>query len=314
MVKLTNLKKEDFESILLNYSIGQYVSYKHIPKAFENTVYFVKTTKGKFVLKVFEQTKEKDVRNQTKMQEYLAENGNPVPRIIKNNKDKNIYYFKNKLIQIQEFADGKRVTLNDGLIQQYGKTISKIDFDLKKIKMQDFYPWGKEFEFKKMKIYSGKKINLMNEHTKLLKQIRQLNRSKLRKSVVHGDLNLDNTLIYKNKINAIIDFGDSHTGFLITDPTIFVCDEIITKKSFNYKKINLFLREYKKKIKLNTEEKKAMFLFAKLRCIYSMNWCNQMSKKHGSTNEKLKSLFDEYYSKYNLFSRETMQNFIKNIS
>jgi len=314
MVKLTNLKEKDFESILSNYSIGKYISHKHITKAFENTVYFVKTKQGKFVLKVFEQTKEKDVRNQTKMQEYLAGKGNPVPRTIKDKKGKSIYYFENKPIQIQEFADGKRVKLNNNLIRQYGKVIRKIDFDLMKLKVPGFYPWGKEFEFKKMKIYSGKKINLVNEHTKLLKQIRQLNRSKLRKSVVHGDLNLDNTLIYKNKINAIIDFGDSHTGFLITDPTIFVCDEIITKKSFNYKKINLFLREYEKKIKLNTEEKKAMFLFAKLRCIYSMNWCNQMSKKHGSTNEKLKSLFDEYYSKYNLFSRETIQNFIKNIS
>jgi len=93
---------------------------------------------------------------------------------------------------------------------------------------------------------------------------------------------------------------------------IFICDEIITQKSLNYKKINLFLNEYEKKMKLNNEERKAIYLFSKLRCIYSMNWCNQMSKTHGK-NRELQSLFDEYYSKYILFSKESMKNFVKKL-
>ena len=309
---MEKLNKLDFDAILSNYSIGQYVLNKHIPKAFENTVYFLQTTKGKYVLKIFEQTKISEVKNQTKIQEYLAKKNNPVPRIIKDKKGKDIQYFEKKPIQIQEFAKGKRVKLSIKLIIAYGKTISKIDFDLKKLKMPNFNPWGFDFEFKKMKIYSGKKLNLKKEHSKLLKEIKKLDKYKLTKSIVHGDLNLDNALVYKNKINAIIDFGDSHTGFLVTDPTIFICDEIITKKSLNYKKINLFLNEYEKKMKLNNEERKAIYLFSKLRCIYSMNWCNQMSKKHGK-NRKLQSLFDEYYSKYKIFSKELMQNFVEKL-
>ena len=307
------IQKKEFDSILSNYSIGQYVSHKHFPKAFENTVYFLQTTKGKYVLKIFEQTKVKAVQNQTKIQEYLASKNNPVPKIIKDKQGKDIQYFEKKPIQIQEFANGKRVKLSIKLIIAYGKTISKIDFDLKKLKISKFNPWGVDFEFKTMKIYSGKKLDLKKEHSKLLKEIKKLDKYKLTKSIVHGDLNLDNTLVYKNKINAIIDFGDSHTGFLVTDPMIFICDEIITKKSLNYKKINLFLNEYEKKMKLNNEERNAIYLFSKLRCIYSMNWCNQMSKKHGK-NRKLQGLFDEYYSKYILFSRESIQTFVEKIS
>ena len=312
MCKPTILQKKEFDSILSNYSIGQYVSHKHFPKAFENTVYFLQTTKGKYVLKIFEQTKVKAVQNQTKIQEYLASKNNPVPKIIKDKQGKDIQYFEKKPIQIQEFANGKRVKLSIKLIIAYGKTISKIDFDLKKLKISKFNPWGVDFEFKTMKIYSGKKLDLKKEHSKLLKEIKKLDKYKLTKSIVHGDLNLDNTLVYKNKINAIIDFGDSHTGFLVTDPMIFICDEIITKKSLNYKKINLFLNEYEKKMKLNNEERNAIYLFSKLRCIYSMNWCNQMSKTHGK-NRELQSLFDEYYSKYILFSKESMKNFVKKL-
>jgi len=208
---MEKLNKLDFDAILSNYSIGQYVLNKHIPKAFENTVYFLQTTKGKYVLKIFEQTKISEVKNQTKIQEYLAKKNNPVPRIIKDKKGKDIQYFEKKPIQIQEFAKGKRVKLSIKLIIAYGKTISKIDFDLKKLKMPNFNPWGFDFEFKKMKIYSGKKLNLKKEHSKLLKEIKKLDKYKLTKSIVHGDLNLDNALVYKNKINAIIDFGDSHT-------------------------------------------------------------------------------------------------------
>ncbi|MHA1829186.1 MAG: hypothetical protein ACTSX6_11135 [Candidatus Heimdallarchaeaceae archaeon] len=55
-MKITDLSKKDFENILENYNIGKYNSSKHIPWALENTVYILKTTKGKFVLKVFEES------------------------------------------------------------------------------------------------------------------------------------------------------------------------------------------------------------------------------------------------------------------
>jgi homoserine kinase type II len=313
MVKLTPLTKNDFKEILLNYSIGQYISSKHLTKALENTVYYLKTTKGEFILKVFEQIKIETIVFQTKVQKYLEKTNNPVPKIILSKEHKDILYFGKKPIQIQKFAKGKRVRLDNNLIKDYGKVIGKISFDLSKLDLDGVFPWGKDFEFKKMKIYPGKQINLKNEHNKYLSQLKKLDRKKLSRSIVHGDLNLDNTLVYKNKINAIIDFGDTHNGFLVTDPTIFICDEIISKNKFNYKKIHIFIQAFEKKVKLNNEDKKAIYYFSKLRCIYSMNWCNQMLLKHKKGN-RIDSLFLEYYSKYNLFSKEPIEDFIKKIS
>ncbi len=48
--------KKDFEKILEKYSIGKLLSYKKLPKALENTVYYFKTSKGEFVLKLFERS------------------------------------------------------------------------------------------------------------------------------------------------------------------------------------------------------------------------------------------------------------------
>jgi homoserine kinase type II len=94
MKKVIGLTKQDFKNILGKYVIGEYVSHKHIQKAFENTVYFLQTTKGKYVLKIFEQTKVKAVQDQTKIQEYLASKNNPVPKIIKDKQGKDIQYFE----------------------------------------------------------------------------------------------------------------------------------------------------------------------------------------------------------------------------
>lgn len=293
----TILKKNDFEKILSNYSIGRYASSKVSSKALENTVYFVRTNTGKYVLKIFEQTPKKDVIQQTTIQEYLFKKNNPVPKIFSTKDGENIYYYNKKPIQIQEFKEGKRVKLNKNLIKKYGKIIGKIDSDLKKLKINNLFPWGKEFEFKKIHIYESTKINLKKEHLLILKEIKKLNKRKLTKALVHGDLNLDNTLIHNNKINAVIDYGDSHNGFLVTDPMVFICDEIINTK-INHKKIELFLKEYSQKITLTTEDKKALWLFAKLRCIYSMNWCNKMQKQ--KPTHRANKLFNEYYSKYKL--------------
>jgi len=301
--------KKDFEKILEKYSIGKLLSYKKLPKALENTVYYFKTSKGEFVLKLFERST-KTVENQTMVQEHLQKN-NPIPKIIRTKNNKSISFYEKKPVQIQEFAKGKRVRLNNKLIKDYGKIIGQIDLDLKKLEIRNFFPWGKEFEFKKTKLCSNKKIDLEKEQEKILKELKKINKKKITRTIVHGDLNLDNSLIHKNKINAIIDFGDSHTGFLITDPMIFICDEIITSK-MNYKKIKLFLKEFEKKIKLSKEEKKALYYFTLNRCLYSMDWCNRMQQKHENKKRPSK-MFEEYLVKYKLLKQEGLERFLEEI-
>ena len=172
MKKVIGLTRQDFKNIIDKCSIGGYVSHKHIPNALENMVYFLGTTKGKYVLKVFEQTKEKEIKNQTIIQEYLSKKDNPVPKIIKAKNRKDILYYRGKPMQIQEFAEGKRVKLTNKLTGEYGKVIGKIDSDLMELKLTNFYPWGKEFEFGPMKICPCSKIDLKKEHKKLLKEIK----------------------------------------------------------------------------------------------------------------------------------------------
>lgn len=57
MSKTINLSKKEVERILTNYNIGNYVSHKHIPWTLGNSVYYLNTSKGRFILKVHQGTK-----------------------------------------------------------------------------------------------------------------------------------------------------------------------------------------------------------------------------------------------------------------
>ena len=72
------LKKRDFEEILSNYRIGKYVRSKHIKHAFGNTVYFIWTTRGRYVLKVFEEDRPGFIDFQMKVMNYLSRKNLPV--------------------------------------------------------------------------------------------------------------------------------------------------------------------------------------------------------------------------------------------
>jgi Ser/Thr protein kinase RdoA (MazF antagonist) len=51
-MKLNQLTKEDFRDVLENYEIGDYRDHKYLFTG-GNLVYKLKTTKGKYILKVY---------------------------------------------------------------------------------------------------------------------------------------------------------------------------------------------------------------------------------------------------------------------
>ena len=72
MVILTKLSKTDFENILEFYDIGSYKNSKHIDWALANTVYKLKTTKGFYILKIFEKASPQFINYQIKVIDYLS--------------------------------------------------------------------------------------------------------------------------------------------------------------------------------------------------------------------------------------------------
>ena len=54
MAVYTKLNEKDILNILSDYTIGYLIQFEGIEDGIENTNYFIKTNKGKFILTIFE--------------------------------------------------------------------------------------------------------------------------------------------------------------------------------------------------------------------------------------------------------------------
>lgn len=319
-MKLTNLRKKDFDEILINYNIGKYKKSKHIDFALGNTVYILETTKGKYVLKIFERAKLEYINYQIKTMNFLYKKKVSVPSLIKTKNKQFLLIHNGKKILVQKFVEGKiPKKLTESLLKDMGKKIGQMDKNLLRLKLTERFVWEKDHEFKHAEYRVGKieNFDFNEEEKKLLAELEKINRKKLRKSVVHGDCHSVNLLVKGERITAIIDWDDVHEDYLIYELSAFIAHTFFITPlyyrtgNFNKEHLRLFLREYQKHIKLNDEEKKAIYFFIKQRFLIVIGWSSDQMKFHKDWIEKLKNDQIRRIKQYNFFKKMPLQEFMQ---
>jgi len=307
------IRKEDFEKILEYYDIGEHKSHKNIFTG-TNTIYIIKTNKGKFLMKIFENASLKFVKDQINLMEFLKKTKVSTPKIINTKSNQGLLiYNKNKII-IQEFIEGKNpVKFSLELIKDLAKKFGTLGQILLKYKKKPNSDWKKNHEFKLInwKIKNISNINVEEESKSLIKFLKKININKLRKSIVHGDLTDSNFLIKNKKLLAFIDWDDFHEDYLIYEISVFIAHCLITKKEIKTKLIKSFLTEYQKVIKLNNEEKRALYYFVKQRMLAAASWSVNQIEKHKDKDKEFLKWASQMIDKYKIFNKITLEEFLK---
>lgn len=84
MAVYTDVTTDDLTRFLSGYDLGELLSYKGIAEGVENSNYLVDTTKGRFILTLYEKRVEAgDLPYFMALLDHLADRGNPVPPAIK---------------------------------------------------------------------------------------------------------------------------------------------------------------------------------------------------------------------------------------
>ena len=123
MIK-TKIDKKEFEKILFPYDIGHYAGHEYVPIAVDNTVYFLKTNKGKYTFKVLENSDDFVVKYEADFTNYLKGKGVPVQEIIKDNKGNLFKKFRGKNFFIFRYIDAKHKSkLTPSLVKEYAEKI-----------------------------------------------------------------------------------------------------------------------------------------------------------------------------------------------
>jgi Ser/Thr protein kinase RdoA (MazF antagonist) len=314
MTILTPLTVEDFKTILTEYNIGSYKSHKHIPKALFNTVFELNTSKGKYVLKVYEYEIKSFIHYQVRLTSALIKQGVPVPENLSNKKSAYLIDYKNKLIGIQKFINGTSLTkkCNRALLSNVTKGIIALDKELLKLNFRGGDNWGYAHEFKRRKLKRTiDNFPIQEEYNRHLTELKaNVNPKNLRRCIVHGDFTDNNFLVQGDKLLAIIDFDDAHRDYLVYDPAVFVYNTLVSRSKVYTENLKIFLKIYATELELNLDEKKAIYFFIRHRYLSSINSVLKQLEQHPDEKEEHMGWIRDKIKRYYVFSKISLKEFL----
>lgn len=275
------LREQDYKKILSYYNIGQIVSFDDKTKSFDESVYFFKTTKGKFVIKFFNKLKIKRLKYQFGLIDYLYSKKLPVIKNILAKNGKDILKFKEKYFVIQGFVNGKEDLdmLSDKLIKDISLHFAKMHKALLKLKLKKVLDKSryKKLNFPMDKIYDY--VKLFQNY--LFGEIDNLSKSRVRISHIHGDISNVNFMVKGQKLVAFIDWDDAHCGYLVYDIANFIAHNFVKRKKIDENKIKLFMDNYGKIMNLNEYEKQFLYYLIGYRLLVILHWYTSRFDRKG---------------------------------
>jgi homoserine kinase type II len=310
-----DIGREQVKEILENYNLGEYKSHKRMWWSIKNTLYLLTTSKGKFILKVFDKSSFKETQPTLHIREELRRDGMPIPETFKTKAGNIVYKYNKNYLTIQRFVkDEKRPEVDVNYVKDLAKNLGLIDMNLIRIKNRQI-PARLGYQFNRSSYRSDDIIldfDYKSAEERLIDETQKnVNRAKLRKSIIHSDFTSSN-LIFKNKrIKAVLDWDELHKDYLVSDPAIALSHIITLPKRIKPEIISSFVKEYNKYIKLNKEEEKAMYYFIKNRLLGAIVWCDLNRKEHKDKSNKIGRWLKDIISFYRKFDKIPLKEFLK---
>ena len=233
MAVYTKLNKEEIILILSDYPIGKLIEFQGIQDGIENTNYFIKTKKGKFILTIFEnRVNSKDIPFFINLMKFLNQNNFISPNPIENINGEILNNFKTKQYIIVNFLEGKpRVKISSNDCYLVGDLIGNIqhkskNFSFIRKNSLSLEGCNKIFQDCKKSI-SEKEINILSDGLYDLIENNLDNCIKnwpnhLPKGIIHGDLFPDNIFFLNNRVSGVIDFYFSCVDIKIYEIAIVI--------------------------------------------------------------------------------------------
>ena len=268
MAVYTTLTNKDILLLSNNYQIDKVIKFEGIKKGIENTNYFLKTNKKKFILTIFEKrVHKKDLPFFMNLMDKLNQKKIMCPKPLKNIKGKYLSTIKHKSACIVTFLKGKdKAHLNYKNCFDVGKNIAKFHKATSKIGLYRKNSMSvkkldgllRSIKFKSIK----KSLDLKSVLNLNLKDIKKKWPKNLPTGIIHGDLFLDNIFFNKNKFSGFIDFYFSSNEYLMYEIAICInalCfDKIQNKFVINNKKIKNLINGYESEKILSKKEKDSL--------------------------------------------------------
>ncbi|MBT4114514.1 homoserine kinase [Candidatus Woesearchaeota archaeon] len=307
------LSKTEIEELLQEYNLGKHLSHKHIDYALDNTVYIVRTSRGKFVLKLYNSADVKFINYQLRLNEYLRKKGVPVAKVLPTKDNKMIYTYKGKNLIIQRFVEGHYfIRANSALVIDFAENVTKLHKALVKLNIRGGDRWERAHQFDKDPEFceTARGFELSKAYKQYSQEVKVIDKHSLTRSIIHGDLTHDNIMVKCNKIAAFIDFDDAHRDYLVYEIAIALA-KFVRKTKVNKDYIKLFMAHYRSPVPLDLNSKKAIYYFIKHRFLVAINWAENHRQKDKRIHEGVGRWVEETIGQYKSISKIPVNEFVK---
>ena len=270
MAVYTDVATEELAEFLKGYDIGELLSYKGIAEGVENSNYLLHTSRGAFILTLYEKrVAEDDLPYFLSLMAHLAERGVSCPQPGRNRNGKVFSELAGRPAAIINFLEGmwpRRLTVEHcaGVGQALAKMhLAGLDFPMFRKNPLSVGGWRPLFDLAASRadtVLAGLRGPIARE----LEYLETNWPTDLPVGVIHADLFPDNVFFLGNKVSGLIDFPFSCNDILAYDVAICLnawCFE--QDHSFNVTKARALLNSYGRVRPLSGAEEAALPLLAR---------------------------------------------------
>ena len=270
MAVYTDVMAEELGAFLAGYDIGELLAYKGIAEGVENSNFLVHTSRGYFILTLYEKrVAAKDLPFFLALMEHLHARGLTCPQPVKNKQGKMLGKVAGRPAAVITFLDGMWIRRpSPSHCTAVGEALAKlhlagIDFEQHRANALSVEGWRPLYE------HCGKRANELQRDLQqfLAAELSYLEAAwprELPQGVIHADLFPDNVFFLGDKLSGLIDFYFACTDALAYDIAICLnawCFE--TDHSYNVTKGRSLLQAYAQVRPLSRMEQAALPLLAR---------------------------------------------------
>jgi len=303
-MRVLTIPKDKINCLLRDYEISSNAKISYLQGGIENINLLIEDGIKKYVLRIYNNKKINVIKSEIEIIQYLHEKNIPTPIIYQNSKGKYYQKVDDTYAVLFSFVSGKHIPTKP----IKGTLAKDIGFKLANMQKEliNFKPTYKrkcsyandisEFNGK----YKSINTYVKNKRELIIKEIKKIVITKLRKSTIHSDITRENILIKGNKVASFLDFDDFHKDYIVWDTAIAITQLFITKTfGIDWNGLNEFLKGYTKVMNLNEYEKEAIIPFLKLRNFRLAMQVNYMRNVGREKNKHLKSIEESVLNKMN---------------
>jgi homoserine kinase type II len=261
MAVYTDVAAEDLAPFLAGYDIGELLAYKGIAEGVENSNFLVHTTRGYFILTLYERrVAERDLPFFLALMQHLAGRGITCPQPVKNRAGETLGRVAGRPAAIVTFLDGMWIRRPGAAHSAaVGEALARLhlagaDFAMRRENALSVAGWRQLYQA------CGERADAVQRDLKtiLAAELELLEREwprGLPQGVIHADLFPDNVFFLGDKLSGLIDFYFACTDTLVYDVAICLnawCFE--PDHSFNVTKGRALLTSYAKTRPLSAPE------------------------------------------------------------